>query len=326
MRYSSQEKLRIINLVRESEEPVRVVLKRLGIGHSTYYKWYSRYRRSGPVGLENIKPTPRRFWNSLSKTERKQAIQIAFTNPEKAPKDIAKEFSEIYGSFISESSVYRILNSFDKFENKKIELIRGRNRFAESADDINTIWKTEFVYIRLLGWGFYYLLFIIDDYSKYVIQWKLYTTLTEKDPEQLVMTALWKTGLKGIRLKHRARLLTGNYSKLFIDRLKEFLYDYDLKNLRGTSSNAHVIHRINGTIQTKKNVINLNNYYLPGDIEEQVGLFIDYYNNEWTLKSFGNMTPAGIYHKQENIIRRQREKIKEKTLLMRKLRNLGLEH
>ncbi|MBU0711795.1 helix-turn-helix domain-containing protein [bacterium] len=326
MRYTSQEKLRIINLVRESKLPIRIVLNQMGLNSSTYYKWYSRYRRSGPVGLENIKTTPKRFWNSLSKAERKQAIQIAFTNPEKAPKDIAKEFSEIYGSYISESSVYRILNSFDKFENKKITLIKGRNRFSETAGDTDNIWKTEFVYIRLFGWGFYYLMFIIDDYSKYVIDWKLYTNLTENDPEQLIITALWKTGQKGIRLKHRARLLTGNYSKLFIDRLKEFLYDYDLKNLRGNSSNARVIRKIDGTIQTKKNVINLNNYYLPGNIEEQIKRFIDYYNNECIIKAFSNMTPASIYHKQEGIVQQQREQIKEKTLLMRKIRNLGLEN
>ncbi|MBN2601216.1 MAG: helix-turn-helix domain-containing protein [Candidatus Marinimicrobia bacterium] len=326
MKYSSQEKLRIINLVRESNQPVRIVLKQIGLNSSTYYKWYSRYRNSGPAGLENIKTTPKRFWNSLSKAERKQAIQIAFTNPEKAPKDVAREFSQIYGSYISESSVYRILNSFDKFENKKVTLIKGRSRFSETARKTDDIWKTEFVYIRMVGWGFYYLMFIIDDYSKFVIDWKLYTDLTEKDPEQLVIQALWKTGHKAIRLKHRARLLTGNYSKLFIDRLKDYLYDYDLKNLRGNSSKVRVIQKFDGTIQTKKNVINLNNYYLPGDIEEQLKRFIDYYNNECTLKTFSNMTPASVYYKKEGVVQQQREQIKEKTLLMRKIRNLGLEN
>ena len=326
MRFSAEEKLRIINLVRESNDSTRNVLKELGINSSTYYKWYDRYRKSGPAGLENFKPTPKRFWNSLSKTERRQAIKIAFTNPEMAPKEIAREFSNIYGSYISESSIYRILNSFDKFESNKIQVIKGRERFSVSATSVNDIWKTEFVYVRLTELGFYYLLFVIDDYSKYVIDWKLYNSLTEKDPEQLVLKALWNTGLKSIRVKHRARLLTGTFSKMFIERLKEYLYDFDLKNLAGNSAGTINIRRTDGAIQPKKNIINLNNYYLPGDIEKQVTRFVDYYNNQCILKAFNNMTPASIYFKQENAVKQQRESIKEKTLLMRKIRNLGIEN
>jgi transposase-like protein len=325
MKYSLQDKLRIINLVKESEKPTRSVLKHLGINNSTYYKWYKRYCESGPDGLKNIKPTPKKFWNSLSNKERSNIIQLAITHPEKAPKDIAREFLNIYGAFISESSVYRILDNYDYLDNRKIVIIKGRERLTTLSNKVNEIWTTEFIFIKLIGWGYYYLSVLFDDYSKYAINWKLFTVLSKNDTEQLVNTALWNSGLKKIRVKYQARLLTGNSSKLFIDRLKGFLYDFDLKNIHGNSSNARFVRKIDGTVQPKKNIIYLNNYYLPGDLENQIQRFIDYYNNECYLKAFNNLTPSNIYHGKNKTIQQQRQKIKEKTLLMRKIRNLGLE-
>jgi transposase InsO family protein len=34
------------------------------------------------------------------------------------------------------------------------------------------MWQTDFTYIKIVGWGWYYLSTILDDFSRYVVAWK----------------------------------------------------------------------------------------------------------------------------------------------------------
>ena len=71
--------------------------------------------------------------------------------------------------------------------------------------------------------------------------------------------------------------------------------------------------------QTLKNRILLENYYLQGDLEAQIGAFIDHYNNHRYHESLGNVTPADAYFGRAQAILKQRQKIKLKTLEHRRL-------
>ena len=60
-----------------------------------------------------------------------------------------------------------------------------------------------------------------------------------------------------------------------------------------------------------KNRVLLENYYLPGDLERQIGTFVEYYNNQRYHESLGNVTPADVYFGRDKAIIREREKIKK---------------
>ena len=70
-----------------------------------------------------------------------------------------------------------------------------------------------------------------------------------------------------------------------------------------------------------KNRVLLENYYLPGDLEHQIGAFVDYYNNERYHESLNNVTPADVYFGRDKAIIRQREKIKKLTIQNRRLQH-----
>ena len=71
--------------------------------------------------------------------------------------------------------------------------------------------------------------------------------------------------------------------------------------------------------QTLKNRVLLENYYLPGDLENQIGAFIEHYNHERYHESIGNVTPADAYFGRATAIIERRKRIKELTIKNRRL-------
>ena len=74
---------------------------------------------------------------------------------------------------------------------------------------------------------------------------------------------------------------------------------------------------------TLKNRILLENYYLPGALEEAIEAFVEHYNHGRYHESLGNLTPADVYLGRSDDILRERRTIKERTLKQRRLLNLG---
>ena len=70
-----------------------------------------------------------------------------------------------------------------------------------------------------------------------------------------------------------------------------------------------------------KNRVLMENYYLPGDLERQIGAFVDYYNTERYHESLNNVTPADVYFGRDKAIIRERDKIKKLTIQKRRLQH-----
>ena len=67
-----------------------------------------------------------------------------------------------------------------------------------------------------------------------------------------------------------------------------------------------------------KNQILLENYYLPGELEDRIRRFVDYYNFERYHESLNNLTPADVFYGRGQAILDKQEKIKLQTLVMRR--------
>jgi len=61
-----------------------------------------------------------------------------------------------------------------------------------------------------------------------------------------------------------------------------------------------------------KNRTLLNNYYLPGGLEEEISRFVEIYNNQRLHESLNNLTPADVYFGRGHAILAERERIKNK--------------
>ena len=72
-----------------------------------------------------------------------------------------------------------------------------------------------------------------------------------------------------------------------------------------------------------KSRILLENYYLPGDLERAVAIFLDHYNHRRYHESLENLTPADLYLGHGARILKQREKIKRRTIEQRRRQHIN---
>lgn len=70
--------------------------------------------------------------------------------------------------------------------------------------------------------------------------------------------------------------------------------------------------------RSMKNHILLENYYLPGQLEQRLAEFVDYYNLRRYHESLDNLTPADVYFGRAQAILTRREDIKLKTIELRR--------
>ena len=141
------------------------------------------------------------------------------------------------------------------------------------------------------------------------------------DVTETLDLALTASGCDQAKVIHRPRLLSDNGSSYVASDLAEWLDDKNIKHVRGAPYHPQTQGKIERWHQTLKNRILLENYYLPGDLERQIAAFVDHYNNHRYHESLGNLTPADVYFGRAEQILKQREEIKRKTMIKRRLRH-----
>jgi putative transposase len=319
MRYPASEKLEIIRLVEQSHLPVRRTLEQIGIARSTFYRWYDLYQSGGPDALEDRSPSPGRVWNRIPDDVRDRIVQLALEVPELSPRELAVRFTDTQRYFVSETSVYRLLKAHDLITSPAFVVMKAADAFRDKTTAPNQLWQTDFTYLKLIGWGWFYLSTILDDFSRFIIAWKLCTTMKAEDVTATLELALKASGLEHANVVHRPRLLSDNGSSYISSDLAKWLDAQDMEHTRGAPYHPMTQGKIERWHQTLKNRILLENYYLPGDLEVQIEAFVAHYNHRRYHESLDNLTPADVYFGRGQTILNTRERIKRQTLQTRRL-------
>jgi transposase-like protein len=184
MRYPASEKLEIIRAVEASHLPVRRTLDKIGIPKTTFYAWLDRYAAGGLDALEDHRPRPRRVWNRIPDEIRDKVIERALDEPELSPREVAVAFTDRERSFVSEASVYRLLKARGLVTSPAFIVMKAADAFANPNTAINQLWQTDFTYLKVTGWGWFYLSTVLDDFSRYIVAWKLCTAMAARDVRQ----------------------------------------------------------------------------------------------------------------------------------------------
>jgi putative transposase len=319
MRYPAAEKHEIIRIVEQSHLPVRRTLRHLGIPPATFYRWVERYQAGGREALADRPSRPDRVWNRIPEAQRTALVDLALAEPELSPRELAVRFTEQQRYFISEATVYRLLKAHDLIASPAFVVVKAADEFHTKTTAPNQLWQTDFTYLKVIGWGWFYLSTVLDDFSRYIISWKLCTSMAARDVTDTLELALAASGCDQARVRHRPRLLSDNGPSYVAGDLAEWLADNGMDHVRGAPCHPQTQGKIERWHQTLKNRILLENYYLPGDLEAQIEAFVEHYNHRRYHESLRNLTPADVYFGRAQTILLERERIKRNTLQQRRL-------
>ena len=314
MRYPASEKLEIIRLVERAHLPAKQTLDRLVVARRTFYRWYDRYLEGGPEALADRPSAPSRVWNRIPDQIHEQIIEMALEHSELSPRELAVRFTDEKRYFVSEASVYRLLKAHDLITSPAYTVIKAADRFHTPTTRVNEMWQTDFTYFKIIGWGWVYLSTVLDDYSRYIIAWKLCSTMRAEDVTETLDMALEASGCASASVKHRPRLLSDNGPSYIAEELADYIEANSMSHVRGAPFHPQTQGKIERWHQTLKNRVLLENYFLPGDLEVQIEAFVEHYNHQRYHESLSNVTPADAYFGRAETIIKQRERIKRKTI------------
>lgn len=314
MRLSVAEKEGIIQLVERSELGVGKTLQQLGIHKGTFYRWYKAYLNKAETEHPGTKPS-RRQWNTIPETQKNLVAEIALEYPELSPRELAVKLTDEQRVFISESSVYRIPKAKGLITSPAHILLSASNEFRHKTAFVHQMWQTDFTYFKILGWGWYYLSTVLDDYSRFIVHWELCESMKVEDVQRTVDQAREKAALSK---QQRPKLLSDNGSCYIASKLKAYLEAKQIKHIRGRPLHPQTQGKIERYHRSMKNVVKLDHYYCPDELKAALDRFVHHYNHKRYHESLDNVTPADVYFGRKEEILKQREKIKQQTLLKRR--------
>ena len=318
MRHSQSEKMAIIKVVENSSLGIKRTLAELDINRSTFYNWYRRYREGGYDALASKPPNRRQFWNAIPPDVKQQVVETALEHLDKSPRQLAWYLTDTQGYYISESSVYRILKANDLITSPNYTVLSAKDKFDQPTTRINQLWQTDFTYLKVVHWGWYYLSTVMDDYSRYILAWRLCSGMSAGDVKQTLDLAIAESGVDHVYVRHRPRLLSDNGSAYISGELKEYLSNKGLTHTRGKPYHPMTQGKIERYHRSLKNVLLLDNYYCPDDLKAEIEAFVSYYNHQRYHEALDNVTPADVYFGHAAKIISERQRIKERTMKLRR--------
>jgi putative transposase len=310
---SPAEKAEIVNHVESQFRRRRKVLMELGIPRSTYYRW-----RKGSGKGERRTP-----WNRITPNEERRVLAVAREYPELSSRQISAWITDNEGFAVSESTVYRIL--------RREGLVKRQETEVEAAKEYHTkttrphqMWATDASYFKVVGWGYYYLVTIMDDYSRFILGWKLQKDMSADSLIEVVQEAVDMTGMTDVPVEDRTRLLSDNGAGYVSRAFRNYLNLVGIGHILAAPFHPQTNGKVERYQQSLKRVVNQLPYELPSQLEKAIADFVDYYNYRRYHKALGDVTPADVlYGRREEIIKRRRE-VRAQTIIRRKDYNRGL--
>jgi putative transposase len=146
---------------------------------------------------------PGHVWNRVPDKVRREIVDLALDEPTLSPRELAVRFTDTKRYFVSESSVYRLLKAHDLITSPAFIVMKAANEFKDKTTAINQLWQTDFTYLKVTGWGWFYLSTILDDFSRYIVAWKLCTTMKTTYVTDTLNMALQALGCDDVRVLHQ---------------------------------------------------------------------------------------------------------------------------
>lgn len=306
------EKASLIALVRSSPLPRKQVLAQLGLAKSTYYDWL---RRREDVVLQQV---PRRAWNKLRPQEEQAVLSLARASPELSPRQLALRLTDTGAFSVSEATCYRLLRRHGLVKPAEVIGFAAEQEYRRKTSRPNQMWATDGAYLKVAGWGYYYLVTVLDDYSRYILAWRLQPDMTAGSLIEVIQQAVEETGMAEVPLRDRTALLSDNGPGYLSRVFGAYLRFMGIQHIVASPYHPQTNGKIERYHRTLKAEVKLVVYETPSDLERAVAAFVDYYNYRRYHEGIGNVTPADVYWGRRESILAWRKEVKQRTRQLRR--------
>lgn len=322
---TADQKRMVIEKVEGHFLPRAVALEQMGIPSSTYYRWRNVYRRDGVAGLRDNASRPQRIWNRVTNEERDCIIEQALQNPEDPPRQLAFLITDTRGFSVSESTVYRVLKAKGLIPDREIKGFPAGDEYSHTPKRVNEQWQTDATYMKVVGWGWYFLISILDDVSRRVLAWRLQSKMDGAAFSEVVQDALEATGLEHAPPVRKPRLVSDNGPGLVGRAFRDYTDGAGINHIFASPYHPQTNGKIERYHRSLKERVLLVTHTTPWELEREIATFLAYYNAQRYHEALGNVTPDDVYFGRKEAILERRQKLKRKTLARRRAINLGNE-
>jgi putative transposase len=308
-----EEKTQILDRVEALVRGKRQALEALGIARSTYYCW-----RRGPTKPSRIRP-----WNRVTPNEERRILAVAREFPDLSSRQLSAWITDYEGFAVSESTVYRILRREGLVKRQEVQLAADKEYHTKTTGP-HQMWATDASYFKVAGWGYYYLVTVMDDYSRFILAWKLQKDMSANSLIEVVQDAVDATGMTDVPVEDRAKLLSDNGAGYVSRDFRDYLNLVGIGHILAAPFHPQTNGKVERYQQSLKREVNQLPYELPSQLEKAIADFVDYYNYRRYHKALRDVTPADVlYGRRERILERRKE-VRIQTLNRRRDYNQSL--
>jgi putative transposase len=318
---SADRKLEVLHAVESCGVAVGEALGRLELSASTYYRWRRRFRMGGREALDDRKPRRERNWNQLLPTEQAQILEAARLHPERSSREISCQIADTGGFTVSESTVYRLLRQAGWIKPKDTRRFPASSEYRVKTKRPNQMWQTDATYLLVKNWGWYYLISILDDYSRKILAWRLQGAMDAEAFSEVVELACEATGMDEVLVEGRAKLLSDNGAALISKPFGNYLEARGIGHIFAAPFHPQTNGKIERYHRSCKEQVSLFTWESPTQLEEEISRFITFYNGQRYHEALGNVTPDDVYYGRRESILERRAKLKAETLSRRRTLN-----
>ena len=317
---SGAEKAEVLTRVASSPLPKRRVLRELNVPKSTYYRCL---RRQDLYGLEDRAAGGNPPWNKLTSREVDPVLSGARAMPELSCRQLAAWTTDNVGFSVSESTVYRILHREGLVKRPEMRLAAGKEYHRKTTGP-HQMWATDASYFRVVGWGYYYMVTVMDDYSRFILAHRLQRDMTSDSFIEVVHEAVDRTAMDQIPITDRTRLLSDNGPGYVSRAFRDYLGMVGIKHILAAPFHPQTNGKLERYHQTLKRDVNQLPYEIPSDLEAAIVAFVSSYNYRRYHKALGNVTPSDVLRGRREDILRRRKEVQAQTIERRRRYNRAL--
>jgi len=312
---SAQGKGEILALVADSGLPRRRAIAQLGLAKSTYYRWLGRQAEGRLQDKKGGSSVP---WNKLRPEEESKIVAQARDSPHLSCRQLALRLVDSGGFYVSESTVFRLLKREGLIKPAEITGFKAGKEYHRKTAKPNELWATDCAHLKVVDWGWYYLVTVMDDFSRFILAWELKSDMTSGSLIDVVQEAVDSTGMTDVPVEDRTVLLSDNGAGYLSRQFGEYLGLVGIRHVIASPYHPQTNGKIERYHRTMKGDIKLVPYEMPSQLQEAIKAFIEYYNYRRYHEGLGDVIPYDVYTGRHLEIIQRRKEAKSRTLRARR--------